>query len=106
MEQDDARPTLDDTLAVLADWQRRRVLRHLLDGAGGTTTTDELVALISDQGSGDPEQVRHRLHHVHLPKLAARGLVTYDPDSGTVTYSPDPTVERILASLDGGVAGD
>nr|WP_227738939.1 response regulator [Halorientalis pallida] len=44
---------------------------------------DEIVheVLVTD---GDSERVRTALHHVHLPKLEAQGLVRYDVGEGTV----------------------
>lgn len=91
---------VDESLALLADSQRRRVLRHLLDRADGTATVDELEGVLVDGRGGDTEKVRQLLHHVHLPKLRSRGVVEYDADAGTVRYAPDPTIERLLTAVD------
>ncbi len=35
-----------------------------------------------------PEACRVRLHHVHLPKLAAAGFITWDRERGVVDRGP------------------
>jgi len=36
------------------------------------------------------------LHHTHLPKLDAAGVVDYHPDRKTIDYDGDPTIEGLL----------
>jgi len=61
--------------------QRREVVWHLADH-GGAIGFDDLVDALSD----GPERTMTavRLHHVHLPKLAATGAVDWDPGADHV----------------------
>jgi len=57
---------------------------------------------VGEGGTGDPDARRRlaiRLHHVDLPKLAADGVVEYDPEDGLVRYCPDERVEAVLETL-------
>lgn len=42
------------------------------------------------------EEVRIALHHVHLPKLAAGGLLTYRSETGTVKGAETDRAGRLL----------
>ncbi|MFC7134308.1 MULTISPECIES: response regulator [Salinibaculum] len=70
---------------VLADRRRRTVLFHLRQHRAATVdelvdVLDEVVELDTDSS----ERIAASLVHTHIPKLAAGGLVTYDPDEGVV----------------------
>ena len=98
-----------DTLAVLADEQRRRVLACIqeLDEsvseaalAATVGADDEITA---DAGwnhspaAAGPSEFRVELHHVHLPALDDAGLVDWDRSAGTVRSAPDlPVDEGVL----------
>jgi hypothetical protein len=67
---------------------------------------DALVAYVvgwttSGPGTGpmtDAETARVALHHVHLPKLADAGLLTYDAETRRATLEPlSPTADRLLS---------
>ncbi|OTF01707.1 helix-turn-helix domain-containing protein [Halorubrum sp. SD683] len=80
---------LDGLVRVLAHPVRRTVLRQLAANPEGATI-ERLAETVGDP-DGDADGVAAReltLHHVHLPKLEAAGLLTYDPDCGRV----DPSV--------------
>lgn len=103
MELDRSNPSLDETLAALADARRRAVLQFLDAQADGVASVAELVRHLDAQQratgreqAAAPERVEAELHHTHLPKLADHGLVEYDLQSGRVTYQPDETTERLL----------
>jgi DNA-binding transcriptional ArsR family regulator len=91
----------DTALQILANGQRRRVLRTLVE-SGGTTTVDELARApetdASSTAAGDATDDGHRirLHHAHLPKLADADLVEYDPGDDTVRYRSSDIVEDLL----------
>lgn len=77
------RDVLGELLSGLASRRRREVLYYLLE--------HELADLESVAGriarrerTADHETVRIDLVHNHLPKLADRGLVEYDPRSGAI----------------------
>ena len=85
---------------ALASSHRRRLLYYLL--ASGDSTVEELTSVLTGWDattSGtmrtprDRANVRIRLLHDHLPRLADQGLIEYDADTETVA----------LASLHGGV---
>ncbi|MFC6758212.1 MULTISPECIES: DUF7344 domain-containing protein [Haloarcula] len=71
---------------LLADEQRRFVIRSLQTARNGVDMTlDEITAhlerAVERTGSeqiGSRRDLRCRLHHVHLPMLAAAGLLDYD----------------------------
>lgn len=86
---------------LLADETRRHVLYYLTDVAGGAATTadiaDHLRAVDPESRSAEREAVLVGLHHQHLPRLEAPGVVEYDDPGGSVRYLGDPLVEECLA---------
>lgn len=91
----------DTALRLLANQQRRRVLRHVTDG-NGTTTVDQLIdsLLTGTSPSADRGATRDRLaislHHVHLPMLQEAGVIEYDSHRETIQYHSIDLVEEIL----------
>ena len=91
----------DTALRLLANQQRRTILRHVTDG-NGTTTVDQLIdSLLTDTSpSADRGATRDRmatsLHHVHLPMLQEAGVIEYDPHRETIQYHSIALVEDIL----------
>ncbi|SFR71082.1 hypothetical protein SAMN04487947_3790 [Halogeometricum rufum] len=70
----------DTILGTLADEQRRRVYRRVVE-TDGPTSLDELVRYLAggrDADAAELARTRARLHHVHLPKLADADLVSWD----------------------------
>ncbi|WP_227352802.1 DUF7344 domain-containing protein [Haladaptatus salinisoli] len=90
--------SLDTVFEILADRQRRYVLRYLRETDDGIGSFDELVEYVvaRDPESGGPERVVTRLYHTTLPKLQAAKFLAYDSRSGTVRYRYDSTVEELL----------
>jgi len=91
----------DTALRLLADQQRRKVLRHVADG-NGTTTADQLVDSIFtdtppsvDQGT-TRDQFAINLHHVHLPMLEEAGAIEYGSESEAIQYRSIDIVEELL----------
>lgn len=89
---------LDRAIGALADHGRRTVVEEVT--ANGPTTVDDLAEKIA--GNDDrrtPRRAKIRLIHCDLPKLADAGVVTYDPDVGTVASGDDEAeVARLLGS--------
>lgn len=89
----------DDVVACLAD-ERRNTVLAVLDARGEPVERTELareVAVREADGAASAEAVerlRAELHHVHLPRLAAAGLVEYDVEAGHVTYDGHPQLPR------------
>lgn len=78
---------LDDTLSALADAERR----HLLAKLGQIDTPERLSSLTrwlaadADRTEDvDVSRLYVRLHHIHVPKLADVGIVSYDDETDAV----------------------
>lgn len=94
----------DQFYRALASTHRRRLLYHLIES--GESTAGELASVlsaweVSSTGTMDTQADRSRilvgLLQKHLPRLADAGLITYDPDTGTVQLSPvQPQVREIV----------
>jgi hypothetical protein len=77
---------------VLADERRRTVVAVLLEQTAPITveTLARRVAARDADASpanvptADVDEVHVSLHHVHLPKMAQAGLLTYDAGDGVV----------------------
>lgn len=92
---------VDDVFRLLADRERRVVLRYLRETAAGTGSIDGALEAVTEvEREFDPTYSRERagitLHHVHLPQLAGVGVVDYDERSGTIRYHEDDRLERAL----------
>jgi len=90
--QSETAASLDALLSAVAH-ERRRAVLNVLNGADEETiafdTLTERVAELDSDGDeesddGHRQRVRTTLHHSHLPKLVACGLVAYDTDAMTV----------------------
>ena len=87
----------------LAHPRRRTILHHLVENGDETVALDELTETIATDGGtatisheSDDTRTRVELHHVHLPKLAAAGIIEYDADRHTVQYRASVQVETLL----------
>jgi hypothetical protein len=97
---------LDETLPLLADRTRRRLVSHLMDAGRVEGGRDELARILANPGpdGDDPDapmvdggsvrdDVRVALGHVHLPKLHHAGVIDWDVDAGVVRRGP--TFDRV-----------
>jgi len=96
----------DALLEALGDDDRRNALRVLAD-SGDTFSVDGLAAAIrtgdrsAESGRSGPSALSVSLYHVHLPKLAAAGLVDYDRGAREVAATGAGSLGRdLLARLD------
>lgn len=84
--------SLDATLELLANHDRRAIISYLRDAPRQTATVDELaehlVERCAAQTGERPGQshVRSTLHHIHVPKLVDAGVVDYDARTQEVRY--------------------
>lgn len=84
--------SLDSQLALLADRRRRWLVEFMESEQSTRFALETLVAHVRSESQATPGQVpsRHEvavaLHHVHLPKLAAASVLTYDTAAGTVRF--------------------
>jgi hypothetical protein len=83
---------LSETVVDDADYERLLVLQYLRRHPNSAFTPGDLADhLLDAEASGvhralRRERLRLRLHHVHLPKLADAGLVSYHPP--VIQYAP------------------
>lgn len=91
-------PNLEKTLHVLSDHHRRQTLQILRQASEGEVEFEELLdELIQRTGLEKPrDHAAIQLHHNHLPKLSAEGLISYNQDVGHVRYRPDQDVEAVM----------
>ena len=99
--------TTDELLELVADETRRTVLRTLVDREVGRVRVDELAStVVATAGpsvgnrSASYETVRTRLHHRHLPRLAAAGVIEYEEERCTVRYYRNERLEALLEFLE------
>lgn len=99
------RVPLTALFSAMGDQRRRYLLYYLLDH--DPAEVDELTtqvcawehgATVDEVNDEDRRDVRISLHHNHLPKLAASGIIDYDQRSGTIRFHHQPEIiERILS---------
>ncbi|EJN58736.1 hypothetical protein HSB1_32140 [Halogranum salarium B-1] len=71
---------------VLGDPRRRRVLRELADLPTEQVDFETLADRVAQTAPTDRERLASDLHHIHLPKLADLGVITYDAKHRTITH--------------------
>lgn len=95
--------TTETLLELVADPQRRAVLRYLRENGEHRVTLERLTENV--ETGADDASVRHPsrgsgvvfdLHHHHLAKLDDAGVVEYDWSDRTVRYRPNDRVEELL----------
>lgn len=92
--------SLDATLELLANYDRRCILEYLMESQHGTATVDELVEhLLEKQAERTGERpaydhVLTTLHHIHVPKLVDAGVVEYDARSQEIRYWSNDRLEK------------
>jgi DNA-binding transcriptional ArsR family regulator len=97
----------DATLAALASPTRRHLLAALTDNGGETTVATLARDVLTWQGGTQPaemrtshlDQRRASLHHTHLPKLVAMGLVTWSADEERVRLTEDALSHPVLLPI-------
>lgn len=92
-------PDWSEVLANLAD-KRRRIMLTALYRNEGPMDRRELAAEVTEKVQGDNDSevviddVLQESHHIHLPKLEAAGLITYDVSDHSVTYEGHPALDE------------
>lgn len=94
--------SLDDTLEVLADEQRRKIMYVLDDRDKQIAAYDEIIDGLDDLDylfEKERDRFKVAMAHNHLPKMADYGLIEHDNVSQTVRYVQDEEIEEILEFL-------
>lgn len=92
--------SLDATLELLANHDRRAIVAYLRDATCQTATVDELADHLVErrtERSGERPGRSHvvsTLHHIHVPKLADAGVVDYDARTKEIRYWGCDRLER------------
>lgn len=88
---------VDDLLDTLRHPMRRVTIRYFERRAQPVASLDELVAHVTEsRRSGSSDEVRIQLVHNHLPKLADRGWLEYDPGSWEIRYHGHERADELL----------
>lgn len=107
-------PSIDALFDALAHPRRRQVLAATARRPGPVDVESlaAVVAAIEGERSGtdgsreSTREVRTSLHHVHVPKLSAAGLLDVDEDARTVTRTDLPArIERLVSAAVGPAHG-
>ncbi|MFA9418207.1 hypothetical protein [Natrinema sp. HArc-T2] len=102
----DDSPPVDVLLELVAHQHRRDLLRYLIRSTDTPTAIDEVTThLLERYAEGtseqpDRDQLELLLHHIHLPKLTAAGIIEYDSRSNELRYRRHDRLETLLDCLD------
>lgn len=102
---------LEEVLSALSSARRRGTLYYLQEHEVATVDelAEQIVAWETDARPGKVDSDRHEavvseLVHRHLPELADKQFIQYDPRSGRVVYTEPPMLLekslKFLASLE------
>ncbi|MFC7096278.1 DUF7344 domain-containing protein [Halobaculum marinum] len=80
--------TLGDYFTVLSDGHRRRLLVALMQSNPRDESELHSESVVDELTDEDDQFLRHRLHHVHLPKLNAAGFISWDRERDVITRGP------------------
>lgn len=93
MNRKDRSLDVETVSRLLAEEERQRIVKYLEDRE--QVFVDEIVAEVAEQGVQNQE-FHTRLVHIHLPKLADVGVISYNPSQDLV----HPTdVDRVVGCL-------
>lgn len=93
----------DDVLRVLADEQRRAIIRELAERGRCEVPVEILGTAVSKRIEFEDTaetDLAIRLRHAHLPALDDVGLLLYDQERRTVRYATDEFAESLLTFLE------
>lgn len=98
-------PSTDTVLDLLRDSRRRTLIAVLCEHDRPLTVTDlrneiavrEWDAPVTDVPGAEMRHIVASLHHTHVPKLRAAGLVEYDRDRRTVV--PTDRLDRLESTI-------
>lgn len=94
MEPDQRSLDVETVSRLLAEEERHQVIKYLAEQE--QVFVDEIVAEVAERGVENKE-FHTRLVHIHLPKLADVGIISYNPSQDLV-HPLD--VDRVAGCLD------
>lgn len=99
--------SLETVLAAVADEQRRIVLRSLNRADSKTTEigalTEHVAARVQNGSTSDDghrNRVQMALHHTHLPKLDACGMIVYDTETKQIRDTTGEIEQKLLQVIE------
>ncbi|WP_152418847.1 DUF7344 domain-containing protein [Natronorubrum sulfidifaciens] len=105
--------SLDEILSMVAHEQRRVVLRTLTrtdeDAVAVSALTEQVAEQLQNGDLPDDDhrqRVRTALHHIHLPKLDACGMIVYDTETNLVRDGTGKQSQQLLATLESSLASE
>ncbi|SIR61727.1 DUF7344 domain-containing protein [Natronorubrum thiooxidans] len=97
----------DVVLSMVAHEHRRAVLRILNHTDTDVMAVSTLIERVTEHvQSGDQSADEHRqrvrtaLHHIHLPKLDACGMIVHDPETNQVRNVTGEPSQELLTTLE------
>lgn len=98
----------ESAVDLLADRRRRTALRVLAEFDTAASLADVATLVAARETDADVREVpadavrdaRVRLHHVHFPKLAEVGVISYDHEKRIADPVRIDAVEPVLESID------
>ena len=92
------KPSLNEIYSILANPTRRALLDRFLEDETTTIETMATDLAVNDEVPyDDPERLKRNLHHIHLPKLDAAGLIDFNHGTGTIRMNgPLENVYRVM----------
>ena len=94
--QKDRTVNRDAIFRVLANEQRRVLLRLLIKEYPSSVPIEAAIAHIASTTNSEDGEILRKLHHFHLPKLVEAGLVNYETDNARLTYAGGKYTEEML----------
>lgn len=98
---------LDVVLSIVAHEHRRAVLRILNHTDSEVMAVSTLIERVAehvqngDRSAGEHRQrVRTALHHIHLPKLDACGMIVHDPETNQVRNVTGGPSQELLTAIE------
>lgn len=94
--------SVDATLELLGDHERRALLQFLRETTGSTASVQDLIPQLRQhiaERTGERvsrDQIKIRLYHTHLPRLANTGIIEYDARSEELKYYSNDRLEAWL----------
>jgi hypothetical protein len=97
----DKAPVIDSVLDTLSNNIRREVINYFeISGNGETAQLEQVATHISRRiPSKDSEELKHKLHHQHLPILEENDWLEYDVRQGDIRYDGKENAKHLIEEV-------